>query len=427
MLPLLFSDLPKDIILEVVNFLALPDHISLLLTCSSVYILSNQRSFWISALNTTRLKSTIACPPSTDMSQYTLDSLRGMAFSWLKLQDNWNRPFPKIKQPTTSTFLSEPADIICAVQGTDILLLHMRESGTIICWDTKNATPFPFPCIETGGRVNGVSPTYDSYGQCSIALLTLQETYPFTARRHVVTIKHEDRKAVSFGSVFSDVSTPSGSYFESLFVTEDMAGSVVVEELQEHCEIIARNIGTESFKDSVSLMKLCRPVSSPRDLTVCFSYKGHLYNLLEDGISVQIQHISRENLRSRRLEEWGLYKSDILAPRTPCIPFCFILPSTPFYGVSAVFQHVAGRLLNMALLWMDHSGFTVVVVVESNEGDAALMLVRYHSETASTSSHTLAVPDSIDLNTLNSVCVDDTAGAVHLVDALGVFSTLRYV
>lgn len=200
---------------------------------------------------------------------------------------------------------------------------------------------------------------------------------------------------------------------------------------------------------------------------MCFSYNGHLYNLLEDGISVQIQHISRENLRSRRYDEWGLYKSDILAPRTPYIPFCFILPSTPFYGVSAVFvrvshdsestisftflpntltyasddgvaspiafdlpcptEYIAGTLNNMALLWMDHSGSNVVVVVESDENDAALMLVRYHSETASTSSHILAVPDSIDLHALNSVCVDDTAGAVHLVDGLGVFWTLHYV
>lgn len=129
-------------------------------------------------MNTTRMKSTIACPPFTDMSQYTLDSLRGLAFSWLKLQDNWSHPFPQIKQPTTSTFLSEPADIICAVQGTDILLLHMRQSGTIVCWDAKDATPFPFPSIKTGGRVNGVSPTCDSYGGCSVALLTWSETYP---------------------------------------------------------------------------------------------------------------------------------------------------------------------------------------------------------------------------------------------------------
>lgn len=44
-------------------------------------------------------------------------------------------------------------------------------------------------------------------------------------------------------------------------MTGDVAGSVIVEELQEHSKIIARNIGTESFEDSVSLMKLCRPVS----------------------------------------------------------------------------------------------------------------------------------------------------------------------
>ncbi|KAJ6593268.1 hypothetical protein B0H19DRAFT_1224840 [Mycena capillaripes] len=42
---LVLYDLPADMILEVVNFLKLPDPISLLLTCSSLYSLSNERSF----------------------------------------------------------------------------------------------------------------------------------------------------------------------------------------------------------------------------------------------------------------------------------------------------------------------------------------------------------------------------------------------
>ncbi|KAJ7496684.1 hypothetical protein FB451DRAFT_1162819 [Mycena latifolia] len=459
-MPLLFSDLPKDIILEAMNHLALPDHISLLMTCSSIYDLSRQRSFWISVLETTRKTSTIACPQFARLSEYTFESLKGLAISWLKLQENWNRPFPRLMRPVTSTSLPEPADIIFTVQGTDIIVLHMKESGLAVCWDVKAAAPFAFPPITTGGGITGVSAPFESYGICSVALRTLEDTAPL----HVVTIKHENGKAVSFESASSEVSIHSGPHFESLFVTEEAAGSMVVEERQEHCTIISRATSSDengAFRDSVV---------NERDLIVCFAYNGHLYNVLENGISVQIQHISRTSLSVGRCEESGRYTTDILAPGADSSePFCFILPSTPAYGVSAVFvrvldentpastisftfvlntlthasddgvssplafpslcttAHVPGRLLNMALLWMDHSGFNVVVVVESNEGEAGLMLVRYHPETSSTSSHKLAVPDSIDLLALNSLCVDESAGAVHLIDDLGAFSTLHYL
>ncbi|KAJ6593256.1 hypothetical protein B0H19DRAFT_1246049 [Mycena capillaripes] len=67
-------------------------------------------------------------------------------------------------------------------------------------------------------------------------------------------------------------------------------------------------------------------------------------------------------------------------------------------------------------------GFNIIAVI-----NLGLVLVRYHSETKRTSSHTLTVPDTVDLNDLHVVCVNDTAGAVHLIDTPGLFSTLRYV
>ncbi|KAJ7750044.1 hypothetical protein DFH07DRAFT_775187 [Mycena maculata] len=465
-MPVLFSGLPKDIILEVSNHLTLPDPIHLLLTCSSVYhSLENQRSFWISILTTTRSLSTIACPKHADLAQYSLASLKDLVFSWLKLQDNWNLPAPRLKHPVTSTSLSVPADIISIVQGTDILLLHPRDSGEVVCWDVKMAAPFPLPSIKTGGRIDGVSAPSESYGICSIAILTMEETAPHTARRHVITIKHENRKALTFESVSCQVSIPQGSHFASLFVTQDLVGSVSVEELQEHCTISTSNISScEALEPSINLLKLHRPVSSIHDLMVSFAYEGHLYNLLEDGVSVQIQHISRKSLASGHCEESTFSTSDNLSPSKAREPFCYILPSTPYYGVGAAFvryiddrsfstitltflpttpthvpsaplafnlpcptQYIPGKLVSMSLLWMDHSGFNIAVVVDTDHGDPALMLVRYHPETASTSAHQLSVPDAIHLYRLRSVCIDDTAGAVYLVDHLGVFWMLRYV
>ncbi|KAJ7807800.1 hypothetical protein B0H14DRAFT_1528113 [Mycena olivaceomarginata] len=103
-------DLPTEIFLEVVHFLELPDTISLIQTCSHFYALSGQRSFWISVLETTRMKSPIACPPYTDLSRFPLETLKSLVFSWKKLQYNWNQDFPQIVGPVTSTCFGTPLE-----------------------------------------------------------------------------------------------------------------------------------------------------------------------------------------------------------------------------------------------------------------------------------------------------------------------------
>ncbi|KAJ7721522.1 hypothetical protein B0H16DRAFT_1602654 [Mycena metata] len=467
-MPLPLSDLPTDIIWEVIKFLELPDPISLLQTCSALYALSSQRSFWISTLERTQSKSTIACPQYTDLSQYSLETLKGFAISWLKLQRNWNRPFPQITQPVTSTLLSGPAEIIFNVPATDILVLNM--SGNVLCWDAKLAVPFPFPAIETGSHVSTVSAPSETRGECSLAFLTTQNSLPFTTHRHVARIKHHSGKAVDFTSFSSKISAPDASSFQSIFLTEDAVGTVVVVDDQDTCIVTVGVVDASSHSrpDYENVVKLPRIISSKRDMVLCLTYKGHLYNVVEDGLVAQIQHISRNSLHSDRCDQSGIYSSEIPSA-DGSMPFCFMTPSTPFYGVSAVFirlkwdedtdedsvlltflpntltnapddgnasplafdgpcatQSIPGVLVSMRLVWTDHSGFNVTVVVEVDDFPR-LVLVRYHPQTNGTSLHTLAVPESIELYNLNTVCVDDTAGAVHMIDKDGVFSTLRYV
>jgi hypothetical protein len=98
-----------------------------------------------------------------------LEALKGLVVSWMKLQHSWDQPSPKIVQPVTSTPLSGRARIIFNVQGTDILVLAIKRR--VFCWDSKLATPFPFPPIETGGRVTRVSGPIDAPGICSLAIL----------------------------------------------------------------------------------------------------------------------------------------------------------------------------------------------------------------------------------------------------------------
>ncbi|KAF7362391.1 F-box domain-containing protein [Mycena venus] len=463
-------DLPIDIILDVVNFLELPDPISLLLTCSALYGLSDERSFWISVLETTRRKSPIACPPHSDLSQYPLDRLKGLVISWSKLQINWNQPFPQIVQPATTTHLPGPAQIIFMVQGTDILVLTMK--GSVFCWDAKNATPFPLRAVETGGHITQVS-GLESAGICVLAFFAAPFAAPHAPRRYILTIKHAAGKAIDFTSEVSQVSMPYGPHFESVFVTEDMVGTISAIDNQEDCILTVSGVSSDDrLLDSTSVLKLHRPLPS-HALMLSFAYKGHLYILLEDSESVQIQHISRKSLRSGGCEESSLYISEIDSSYDEFAAFCYMIPSTPFYGISAVFvrleghaqgdtsrstcftflpttlthaaddgvssplafdtscvtEWVSGVLAEISLVWLDHSGFNAVAVIQPVMAfePPRLVLVRYHPETRSTSSHTLTVPETINPRSLSSVCIDDTAGVVHLVDTAGLLSTLRYV
>ncbi|KAF7362413.1 F-box domain-containing protein [Mycena venus] len=467
----LLHKLPADVILEVVDFLELPDPLSLLLTCSSLYSLSNGRSFWISILETTRRKSPIACPLHADLSQYTLETLKGLVVSWMRLQKNWGLPFPQIVHPMTSTRLTGPAQILANVQGTDILILNMGRN--VVCWDPKLATPYPFPAIEVG-VISLISVPVEVPGVCTIALLA--EQTQDTANRHVITIKHEERKAISFTTEFSEISVFEGD-LDSLILTEDVVGTIVTVNGQEDC-IVAVSAANSNvlLSDSTSVLKLNRLVDTNQNLMDCFSYKGHLYSLLEDGVSVQIQHIPRKSLHSGHCEDSSRYISDLLFPEGGslplCHPFCSLMPSTPLYGISAIFVHlewdgesddakdftsftfvpntlthasddgvssplafdspsvteyVPGTIVDLNLVWADHAGCNVLVVIRDKSAPPGLLLVRYHPETKTTSVHTLAVPEAIHLKDLNGLCVDDTAGTVYLLDREGLFSTLRYV
>ncbi|KAF7362415.1 F-box domain-containing protein [Mycena venus] len=465
----LLHELSADVLLEVVNLLELPDPLSLLLTCSSLYSLSNERTFWIQILETTRRKSPIGCPLHADLSQYTLKTLKGLVVSWMKLQKNWGLPSPQIVQPVTSTRLSGPAKILANVQGTDILILNMGRN--VMCWDPKLVAPYPFSAIEVG-VISLISVPVEVPGVCTVALLA--EQTQDTANRHVITIKHEERKAISFTTEFSEVSVPR-SEFNSLILTEDVVGTIVARDGQEDCTVAASAVNSSvPLSDFTSVLKLDRSIATFSDLMDCFSYKGHLYSLLEDGVSVRIQHISRNSLHSGYCDESARYISDVLFPKGGPFelshPIGSLMPSTPLYGISAVFVHlewnsdstdakaftsftfvpntlthtsddgissplafgspsvmeyVPGTLRNR-LVWADHAGCNVLAVIWYNSVPS-LLLVRYHPDTKSTSVHTLTVPEGTHLNDLNGLCVDDTAGVVHLLDEEGLFSTLRYV
>ncbi|KAJ7655579.1 hypothetical protein DFH06DRAFT_1200456 [Mycena polygramma] len=486
---MIFIDLPRDILLEVLKFSELPDALSLLSTCSSIYSLYNQRSFWISVLETTRAKSPIGCPPHADLSLYGLEALRVLAVSWLRLQGNWSQSFPQIKQPLVqSTWFIEPTQIVFNVQGTEIIVLN---SGRVYCWDAELGKELPFPAVEVGpdfSSVGSVSAPIEAPGVWTLAFLADRLNTAGVSHIYIITIKHDGGNVISFTNECHQLSVTQGTHFDPVFLTEDVVGTVVAGNDQDQCIISVGPLSALRCPlPSTIVLKLHRPVSDD-DLVICSVYKGHLYILLDDNTSVHIYHVSQESLRSGHCERSSLYKSEITSSYDSFRDFCFMLPSTPFYGVTAIYlrledvnngaesvtsftflpnthtydadpevssplafdsvcvtEYVSGTPLDVSLVWMGHSGFNVVAVLVNDPDDSVLeidednavnrisnlvyklVLVRYHPETRRTSQHTLVVPDAIDLRGIEAVCIDDTTGAIHLLDRDGLFSTLRYV
>ncbi|KAF7290119.1 F-box domain-containing protein [Mycena chlorophos] len=474
-------DMPPEILLHLAAFLQVEELLSLLRTCSALHALGNDRSVWISVLDAIRLSFPLPCPPHTDLTRprYTLERLRALALHKLRLDARWTHPIitPKPDKPPLVSTFDEVLDIIFSVQGTDILLLNFPEREEVVCWDKQAGTSFRFPPIRTGGRVIDVAAPCDADGVSTVAFLTRPNpnSVPFTRCAHVVKVFHDDQKATGLEHQKIPIDA-AGAHFESIFVSEDIVGWAVADDIDDHLTLtVASRVAGARLSEETSRAVAFHRQLDEDDMTLCFVYQGHVYNLLENGITAQIQHFSRNTVLSGEFEETGIWRCDVPSWTTTTEteelhgPFCFMLPSTPFYGVGAVFVRwlgvgvedsivtigflpcsltgladdgnnsplsfpspcvtasTTGRPARaMPLVWMDHGGFNVTIMVEEPDG-FKLMLVRYHPWAADpTSVHTLELPTSVDAKLITTVCVDETAGTVHLVDENHVLTTLYY-
>ncbi|KAJ7647820.1 hypothetical protein FB45DRAFT_209729 [Roridomyces roridus] len=474
------TDLPKCTLLQVMRHLGTSDIVRLLQTCVYIHSLSQDRSLWVPLLETTRARYPVGCPKHADLAQYTVQTLKNLIVSRFKLEKIWKLPSPKIVGHRV-TSLHEGVQvhtIIGLVQGTDIALFCV-ETGHVVCWDSKLAAPFPFPPIKTGRQLKEYSePSESTHGVCSFVVISRDDHG--TVWRYIIAVTHVNRKATRFESVRTEIQEPIYR-FRSLFLTKDVVGAVTVKEGADHCAITTSKVGAgaRSAKESISRMKLNQRISK-RHLLVAFTYKGHLYNILENGATAQIQHISRKAFTSGRCEEpTDVFKVDIpnLGKMSNGEPY-YMLPTCASCGVAAAFvrqvsvvrqvrgvrqvrdatmftflpttpvssptgddgvssplafplscatEHVPGHPLSSNLICMDHGGLNIVAVLENHP--PKLVLVRYHPETQSTSTHHPDVAPSLDLDGLINVCVDDTAGIIFLTalrESKRSFFTLRY-
>ncbi|KAJ7647823.1 hypothetical protein FB45DRAFT_860882 [Roridomyces roridus] len=448
--------------LEVMRHLAIPDVVRLLQVRHGTTraLLSHECTFWILLVEATRATYPLGCPRYADLSQYNLQTLKDLITSRFKLQRNWNLEFPKVVDLQV-TSLDECVKILGLVQGTPIALVHMPKTEDVACWDVQLGAQFPFPPIKVGGKLNNVSePFVSSYGVCSFVVVggKVEDTSKGERWQYIITIKHDNRKATGFDSVRTATAYPT-SPDGSIFLTRDVIGALIANKREDHCTIVTSKIGDGPGSESESPMKLNCTASefSDRHLMVAFTCRGHFFNILEDGSRAQIQHVSRERLtHSEKVAT--VYEADILDVGKTCRPMYPILPSCPSYGVAAAFvreakvrdettftflpatpinsptgddgvsspltfpfpcptARVPGRTIDPSLMCMDHGGLNIVGVLQDPNpmNSPNLVLVHYHPETQTTSVHYPDVPPSLDLDEMQNLWADDTAGVIYLI------------
>jgi hypothetical protein len=278
-----------------------------------------------------------------------------------------------------------------------------------------------------------------------------------------------------------------GFYYEEAFLHEDVGGFIGVNQHDSQCVVQAFNLTTrESLRMETKIKYVRLPVHWLKVLLIyhqplddsaqfaCFGFEGHLYVAVEEEACLYLHQFPRDTLpygsltrkhSTLDLSPKGPFALD--AQDVPYDPLCITLPSTASYGVSAVFiRHAQGygrdpadtiirfspnRLaddpesplsfhdsigltatlpgtlynLRLPLIWLDHSGSNLVALMEFSE-TLSLKLVRYDRHRASVSVHELQIPSSIDLRTITTLAIDETLGAVILVDATGVLLFLPY-
>ena len=126
-------------------------------------------------METARAERPLSCPSYDNLSEYDLESLKCIAFRWLRLNDNWKRPFPRILGQVRSMSCGGPVDIVSIVPGTDIVILRLLELDRLLCWDIASGIPFNLDPLECIGRIFSASEPYEKRGEYAVTLLTVQD------------------------------------------------------------------------------------------------------------------------------------------------------------------------------------------------------------------------------------------------------------
>ncbi|KAK1225742.1 hypothetical protein PQX77_011303 [Marasmius sp. AFHP31] len=174
-----FTDLPDDIVLELVSYLNVFAAYSLSVTCRRLWSLSRDDTgyYWLTVLtnhqkfNSSRL---LPLPPHKSIVGFECAHLRSIVIRMIQLERNLSAERPALREPPIQLKIRDMAlpfsfDMI---SGTPLLIVFSNLNRKITCFDYEQLSAL---CELTNAQMMmmvPISPPYHEYGRCTQVLRT---------------------------------------------------------------------------------------------------------------------------------------------------------------------------------------------------------------------------------------------------------------
>jgi len=123
-------------------------NLALYQTCSSHRKLRDSKYLWISVLEQTQKRRSLACPVGTDVSKLDIEDLQRIAICTYPLERNWSQDKPRISRavkvvPWLPGLTGPQAkfELLAAIPGTTFVVLFSSKLTDIIICDTDGSVP----------------------------------------------------------------------------------------------------------------------------------------------------------------------------------------------------------------------------------------------------------------------------------------------
>ncbi|KAJ7723788.1 hypothetical protein B0H16DRAFT_1597936 [Mycena metata] len=455
-----FSEVPQDVLLEVVKHFDVADLLNFLSVCQSTRELQLQKSLWLHALVQIRDVERQPLPLSNaePLDTLTLERLQHAARQANRLMKNFKSASPS---PVRMQTLSTGHTHVSYVQGTNLVVTYT--GGAVSCWDIITSrcvahleipnlhVVIDKPCLEITGRA--------LFGACI-----------GTQHLAAICVEYHDRTQISISHVVSPPTNLSlqraGFFINSRFMgfctsspavywamqedSEVQTGAMTVSDPVDSppgggggCLLLGENIYSfhQGIRVAEAMLQICTfsPASDEhlaptKTLTLPVSYPltderfENVRYILCHPTEIQVPDYGifavtstvfewEEQSRSALVYFWP---GDIVGRNLHVDPACF-------------FHDTGGMIASTAV---GHSGTYVLTLVheggifDGNSQDASryLGLVHFSSTpTPHTTFRKLDIGDASRLHSISRMALDESIGLVLLLDNIGTLTAISYV
>ncbi|PFH52164.1 hypothetical protein AMATHDRAFT_2410 [Amanita thiersii Skay4041] len=221
---LTLSDVPKDILLYLVQFFEVEDAISFSMVCRGMHELTMvyERSFWTKTLNKTRLSRPIPCPLHEDLTNYSADSLRQMALRFNRLNRNWRQEEPVLMAPIKKLKVDSRLDSLAQIPGTPYVVMHSVRKAQLLVWSLEDG--LCLASIPAHARIMDLSPGWTEPRKFTLALIGNQDQHATVPSELVVLTVEYTETTVSMTITFRySLEYPERCYW-AVFLNAEVAG-----------------------------------------------------------------------------------------------------------------------------------------------------------------------------------------------------------